>query len=90
MSNIKEALSDSEFYELINSEDELQDSPLHLAVRNDFPDILSWLLSNGANQELNNYWDHTPLELANKLNRKKCIERLNLHLAFDKPNTLAL
>jgi hypothetical protein len=90
LSNIKEALSDSEFYELINSEDELQDSPLHLAVRNDFPDILSWLISNGANQELNNYWDHTPLELAIKLKRNKCIERLNLYLAFNKPNTLAL
>ncbi|MDC8832887.1 ankyrin repeat domain-containing protein [Alteromonas gilva] len=80
LSAIKKELSPSELHVLINSEDEIQDRPLHVAVRKDSPDIIYWLLSNGADRELKNYWEHTALELAIKLRQEKCVERLSLSL----------
>lgn len=72
LSAIKSNLSESVFQNLINAEDEMEDRPLHIAVRKDSPDTLSWLLSNGANKQLKNYWGLTALEVSMKLERDKC------------------
>ncbi|MGB3266844.1 MAG: ankyrin repeat domain-containing protein [Microcoleus sp.] len=48
----------------INAKDESEDTPLHLAVQEDRPEIVSFLIANGAKLNIHNKSGDTPLHLA--------------------------
>lgn len=60
-------LTKEESLSIINSADACDEYPLHVAVKNKRLDIVVLLLKKGANKDLLNGWERTPLDMAIKL-----------------------
>ncbi|MEG4173133.1 MULTISPECIES: ankyrin repeat domain-containing protein [unclassified Microcoleus] len=60
----------------INARDQYGDTPLHLAVQNNRPEIVSLLIANGAKVNVENASGNTPLHLAVQNNRPEIVSFL--------------
>lgn len=58
---------------LINSPDDDDSYPIHIAVKQGRADIVKWLLIKGASLSVTNTWGSTPLDLARKANNTEMI-----------------
>ncbi|KAG0133854.1 hypothetical protein HOY82DRAFT_603315 [Tuber indicum] len=64
------------YSEQINKQNEFGDTPLHLAVRFDHPDIVDFLVKNRADHTIRNRDGVTPLELGEELRRGDSVDIL--------------
>ena len=60
----------------INKKNDLGNTPLHLAVRFNRPDMVEFLVKHGADPNIKNHAQVTVPELGRKLRREKCLEIL--------------
>ncbi|MCW7551607.1 ankyrin repeat domain-containing protein [Endozoicomonas gorgoniicola] len=65
-----------EIVEKINTPDDLDDYPIHIAARNGSEEVLLWLIENGANLNMTNCWNLTALQVAEKANQLSIVEIL--------------
>ena len=59
---------------LINTPDDDESYPIHVAVKKERLDIAKWLLLKGASTEVTNTWGSTPLDIAIKTNNTEMID----------------
>ena len=74
-----EDMSSQEIVKLIQTEDELEDYPIHMAAREGSVEAIEWLIKNGADIEMTNCWNLTPLQVAQKAKQEKAAEIILNH-----------
>ena len=71
-----EAEMDGRINDLFPAHDAEPTSPLHMAVRNDFPDVVQWLLERGADPDLVDANGVTPKQVAITAERSDAVREL--------------
>lgn len=69
---------------IINSPDSCDNYPIHAAVKINDLSLIKWLLSNGANPTVKNFWGSTPLDIAIKLDLNEAARLIEDHKPSNK------
>lgn len=75
-------------YSDLDLKDNYDNTPLHVAVEEDKPAWIEALLAAGASPHITNKQEATPLELANRLGKKKCIEAFDVGHALSESQVM--
>lgn len=74
-------MSSKELVKLVQSENEMEEYPIHIAAREGSLKALEWLIQNGADIRVTNYWNSTPLQVAQNAEQEQAVAIILNHSA---------